>query len=119
LYEFECESCHRRFERIQKFSDPSPDVCPHCGKGPIRKLLSTPAIQFKGSGFYITDYGKDGKKGESTAKASKDSKDTSTTSAAKDKDSSASTSTSSESSKSETKTESSKSSDTSTKKESS
>ena len=114
LYEFECEACHRRFERIQKFSDPAPDVCPHCGKGPLRKLLSTPAIQFKGSGFYITDYGKDGKKGESSAKASKDSKDTSATSAAKDKDSSASKP--SESSTSETKTESSKA-DTSTKKE--
>ncbi len=73
LYEFECESCHRRFERIQKFSDPSPDVCPHCGKGPVRKLLSTPAIQFKGSGFYITDYGKDGKKGESSAKGTSSS----------------------------------------------
>ena len=58
LYEYECESCHKRFERIQKFSDPPPEVCPHCGKGPVRKLLSSPAIQFKGSGFYITDYAK-------------------------------------------------------------
>ncbi len=58
LYEYECESCKKRFERIQKFTDPTPDVCPHCGQGPIRKLLSSPAIQFKGSGFYITDYAK-------------------------------------------------------------
>lgn len=58
LYEFECEACKKRFERIQKFTDPTPDVCPHCGKGPVRKLLSSPAIQFKGSGFYITDYAK-------------------------------------------------------------
>ena len=58
LYEYECESCRKRFERIQKFSDPPADVCPHCGKGPVRKLLSSPAIQFKGSGFYITDYAK-------------------------------------------------------------
>jgi putative FmdB family regulatory protein len=58
LYEFECEACHKRFERIQKFSDPTPEVCPNCGKGPVRKLLSSPAIQFKGSGFYITDYPK-------------------------------------------------------------
>ena len=58
LYEYECESCKKRFERIQKFSDPTPDVCPHCGQGPVRKLLSSPAIQFKGSGFYITDYAK-------------------------------------------------------------
>ena len=58
LYEFECEACQKRFEKIQKFSDPTPDVCPHCGKGPVKKLLSSPAIQFKGSGFYITDYAK-------------------------------------------------------------
>ena len=58
LYEFECEACHKRFERIQKFSDPVPEVCPHCGRGPVKKLLSSPAIQFKGSGFYITDYPK-------------------------------------------------------------
>ena len=58
LYEYECEACQKRFERIQKFSDPHVDVCPNCGKGPVRKLLSSPAIQFKGSGFYITDYAK-------------------------------------------------------------
>ena len=58
LYEYECDACHKRFERIQKFSDPQIEVCPHCGKGPVRKLLSSPAIQFKGSGFYITDYAK-------------------------------------------------------------
>ena len=58
LYEFECEACKARFERIQKFSDANPDVCPTCGKGPVRRLLSSPAIQFKGSGFYITDYAK-------------------------------------------------------------
>ena len=60
LYEYECESCGRRFERIQKFSDPPVTECPTCG-GLVRKLFSSPAIQFKGSGFYITDYGKDGK----------------------------------------------------------
>ena len=58
LYEFECEACEKRFERIQKFSDPNPETCPACGKGPVRKLPSSPAIQFKGSGFYITDYAK-------------------------------------------------------------
>jgi putative FmdB family regulatory protein len=55
LYEYECESCHHRFEKIQKFSDPPEEVCPKCG-GRVRKLLSSPAIQFKGSGWYITDY---------------------------------------------------------------
>lgn len=58
LYEYECEVCKKRFERIQKFTDPTPDPCPNCGKGPVRKLFSSPAIQFKGSGFYITDYAK-------------------------------------------------------------
>src|SRR5260221_8308616 len=58
LYEFECEACKTRFERIQKFTDANPEACPTCGKGPVRKLPSSPAIQFKGSGFYITDYPK-------------------------------------------------------------
>jgi putative FmdB family regulatory protein len=58
LYEYQCESCNNRFERIQKFSDPPIETCPACGKGPVRKLLSSPAIQFKGSGWYITDYAK-------------------------------------------------------------
>jgi putative FmdB family regulatory protein len=57
LYEYECGSCAHRFERIQKFSDPLVDVCPKCG-GVVRKLLSSPAIQFKGSGWYVTDYAK-------------------------------------------------------------
>jgi putative FmdB family regulatory protein len=56
MYEYQCESCSNRFERIQKFSDPPIDTCPKCGKGPVRKLISSPAIQFKGSGWYITDY---------------------------------------------------------------
>lgn len=55
LYEYECESCGHRFERIQKFSDPPADTCPACG-GTVRKLLSSPAIQFKGTGWYVTDY---------------------------------------------------------------
>ena len=57
LYEYECESCSHRFEVIQKFSDAPISVCPKCG-GPVQKLLSSPAIQFKGSGFYLTDYGR-------------------------------------------------------------
>ena len=58
LYEYECESCNHRFEKIVKYSDPPLDTCPTCGKGPVRKLFSSPAIQFKGSGWYITDYAK-------------------------------------------------------------
>jgi putative FmdB family regulatory protein len=63
LYEFECDACGERFEVIQRFSDPNPDVCEKCGKGPVRRLMSSPAIQFKGSGFYITDYAKKGSEG--------------------------------------------------------
>lgn len=55
LYEYQCQSCQHRFEVIQKYSDPPVDACRACG-GPVTKLLSSPAIQFKGSGFYITDY---------------------------------------------------------------
>jgi putative FmdB family regulatory protein len=56
LYEYECANGHR-FEKIQKFSDPLVAVCPTCGAA-VQKLMSSPAIQFKGSGFYITDYAK-------------------------------------------------------------
>ena len=59
LYEYLCGACSHRFERIQKFSDPPVDACPSCG-GAVRKLLSSPAIQFKGTGWYITDYAKKG-----------------------------------------------------------
>ena len=60
LYEFQCEACGNRFERIQKFSDPPPETCPTCG-GAVRKLVSSPAFQFKGSGWYVTDYARAGK----------------------------------------------------------
>src|SRR4051794_31318271 len=58
LYEYECESCGNRFELIRKFSDPPLETCPKCSRGPVKKLLSSPAIQFKGTGWYITDYAK-------------------------------------------------------------
>ena len=65
LYEYECDACGRRFELIRKFSDPPVEVCTLCGKGPVRRLVSSPAIQFKGSGWYITDYSQKGKSGKS------------------------------------------------------
>ena len=62
LYEYQCPKCGR-FELIRKFSDPPLEACPTCGSA-IHKLLSAPAIQFKGTGWYITDYArKDGKSG--------------------------------------------------------
>lgn len=64
LYEYRCQACERQFEVIRKFSDPELDVCALCGKGPIERLVSSPAIQFKGSGFYITDYARKGESGK-------------------------------------------------------
>ncbi|HEX7708534.1 MAG TPA: FmdB family zinc ribbon protein [Thermoanaerobaculia bacterium] len=97
IYEYECTACSDRHEVIQRFSDPAITDCPKCG-GVVRKLISSPAIQFKGSGFYKTDYP------SSSAKASKggtgDAKGDSPASA----DKSESTSTKSET-KSETKAE--------------
>jgi putative FmdB family regulatory protein len=96
LYEYECDACGHRFEKIQKFSDPLEDTCPKCG-GRLHKMISSPAIQFKGSGFYITDYPKgdkgtapksDGGKSDKAAKADKPA--ASTESAAKTEKSGAS-----------------------------
>jgi putative FmdB family regulatory protein len=57
IYEYKCQDCQKRFEKIQKLSDPPCKKCPNCG-GKLKKLISTSAIQFKGKGFYITDYAK-------------------------------------------------------------
>ena len=55
LYEYQCQKCGHRFERIQRFSDPQVKKCPQCS-GRVEQLLSPPAVQFKGSGWYVTDY---------------------------------------------------------------
>ena len=84
LYEYLCDACGHQFELIRKFSDPPLKKCPVC-RGAVHKLQSAPAIQFKGSGFYITDYAKkehvaaakadaDASKGGSTTKDTKDTK---------------------------------------------
>ena len=65
LYEYRCEACQHVFEVIQKFSDAPVAVCPVCGRGPVEKLPSSPAIQFKGTGWYITDYARKGQTGQS------------------------------------------------------
>ena len=72
LYEYKCDACGRRFELIRKFSDPQLENCPHCESSSVRRLMSAPAIQFKGSGFYITDYARQG----GDAGGSEKSKDT-------------------------------------------
>ncbi len=57
LYEYQCQDCDNHFERIERASAPSDGVCPSCG-GAARRLLGAPALKFKGSGWYVTDYGK-------------------------------------------------------------
>lgn len=78
LYEYQCKKCKHRFEKIQKFSDKPITKCPKC-RGPVEQLLSAPAVQFKGSGWYVTDYAKKGQapaasssEGEANAKDTKD-----------------------------------------------
>jgi putative FmdB family regulatory protein len=85
LYEYECNKCHHRIEKIQSFSARHMKKCPDCG-GLLEQVISAPAVQFKGSGWYVTDYAKkssapassssngDSAKGESASKADSNSK---------------------------------------------
>jgi len=74
LYEYQCKKCGHLFEKIQKFSDKLIKKCPECG-GRVEQTISAPAVQFKGSGWYVTDYAK---KSQSSASSDggKDSKET-------------------------------------------
>ena len=87
LYEYECAK-DGRFELIRKFSDPPVSVCPTCGQK-VEKLFSSPAFQFKGTGWYVTDYAKKDN-GSSAAKEAKEAKESSKDAASKDSSSSAS-----------------------------
>lgn len=89
LYEYECPK-DGAFEQMQKFSDPPLAACPKCG-GPVEKLLSAPAIQFKGSGWYVTDYARKGSSDSGGSKKS-ESKESGQTSASKSDSGSSSTS---------------------------
>jgi putative FmdB family regulatory protein len=62
IYEFECLTCSERFDRLQKLSDPDPDSCPQCGATGIRRRLTAPSFRLSGSGWYETDFKKDGDK---------------------------------------------------------
>lgn len=83
IYEYKCQDCLKKFEKIQKVSDPQCKKCPSCG-GKLKKLVSKSAIQFKGNGFYITDYpkkdgpaeGKDAGTAESKGKTAKEKVET-------------------------------------------
>jgi putative FmdB family regulatory protein len=87
MYEYECTACGHRFERIQKFSDPPIGECPSCGERKVQKLLSSPAIQFKGTGWYITDYAKKSGTGTDTKPESATDASTETKSASESKES--------------------------------
>jgi putative FmdB family regulatory protein len=69
LHEYKCKKCKHKFEKIQKFSDRPLRKCPECG-GPVEQLLHAPAVQFKGTGWYVTDYA--GKKTDAQAVAASD-----------------------------------------------
>ena len=71
IYEYECLQCKKRTELLQRFGDAPLASCPQCG-GEVRKMVSAPAVQFKGSGWYVTDYAK--KSGTSTGKSEKSDK---------------------------------------------
>jgi putative FmdB family regulatory protein len=105
LYEYECDACGGRFEVIQKFSETT-EQCRKCGKGPVRRLASSPAIQFKGSGFYITDYAQKGKSESSGDSGSSEKKSDSAKSDSAKSDASKSDASKSDASKSDSGTKS-------------
>ena len=73
LYEYECQACHFRFEKLQRLSDPPPPKCPECG-GKIVQMMSTSSVQFKGSGWYVSDYQRKGSGGDGTGEKKAESK---------------------------------------------
>lgn len=66
IYEYVCQECGERVEALQRIDDPPLTECPSCG-GSLKKAISAPAFQFKGSGWYVTDYAGKGKGGERSA----------------------------------------------------
>jgi putative FmdB family regulatory protein len=90
IYEYQCKKCGHRFERIQRFSDPLVKKCTECG-GKVEQVISAPAVQFKGSGWYVTDYAKKPAAGsaKSESKSDSDGKSDSSKDSAAKKDSKA------------------------------
>jgi len=76
LYEYECSKCHKKIEILQKLGETAPKKCPYCG-GILIKLLSTPSIQFKGSGWYVTDYARHPQNLPSSPSSKKENKNSS------------------------------------------
>ncbi len=75
LYEYECQKCHHRFEEIQGLRAHPIKKCPKCKKGRVKKLLSSPAVHFKGTGWYVTDYARKQPAPGESSEREKDSKD--------------------------------------------
>ncbi|MEO8741971.1 MAG: zinc ribbon domain-containing protein [Lysobacteraceae bacterium] len=73
IYGFECASCGHRFDRLQRLSDPDPTVCPECGAEQLHRQLTAPAFRLSGSGWYETDFKKDGDKKRNLAESSSSS----------------------------------------------
>jgi putative FmdB family regulatory protein len=101
LYEYECEKCGHRFEKIQKFSDKMVKKCPECG-GRVEQMISAPAVQFKGSGWYVTDYANKSQAPASSDGGKESKKEEKSKSEGRSKESSAKESSSKESSSKET-----------------
>src|SRR6266566_8540505 len=97
LYEYECKKCGHRFEKIQLYSDKMVKKCPECG-GQVEQMISAPAVQFKGSGWYVTDYPKKSSSPGSAGGDSKEKKDDKSKSDSGSKESSAKDSSSKDSS---------------------
>ena len=98
IYEYRCQDCSQEFERMQRFSDPPVDTCPKCS-GPVQRLISRSAFHLKGSGWYATDYGRNGSsKAETSAKGDTESSSKGSESSPSESTSSPSESTSAKSS---------------------
>jgi putative FmdB family regulatory protein len=116
LYEYECKKCGHRFEKIQKFSDKMVKKCPVCG-GQVEQMISAPAVQFKGSGWYVTDYAKkvSSPGASGSGDSTKDKKDEKSKSDSSAKDSSSKDTSSKESSSKEVSSKDSPSKESSSK----
>ncbi len=71
IYAFECSTCGNQFDRLQKLSDPDPEICPECGKPTVKRRVTAPSFRLAGSGWYETDFKKDGDKKRNLAESAK------------------------------------------------
>jgi putative FmdB family regulatory protein len=114
LYEYKCKKCGHQFEKIQKFSDKMVKKCPDCG-GVVEQMISAPAVQFKGTGWYVTDYAKKPSSPGSSGSGDSSSRDSSSKDKKDDKSKSEGSSSSVESSAKVTSSKDSSSKDSSSK----